>query len=84
MGYAYGAPFHPRAAYRWACEASVFLELGRRRTGGGRALYDVLLPRLVDRGFRIAVAGMTLPNDARAIQDSNLGPLPYQRSALTN
>ena len=64
VGYAYGARFHPRAAYRWACEVSVYLELGRRRTGGGRVLYDALLPRLIDRGFRIAVAGMTLPNDA--------------------
>ena len=64
VGYAYGTAFHPRAAYRWACEVSVYLELGRRRTGGGRALYDALLRRLTDRGFRIAIAGMTLPNDA--------------------
>lgn len=64
VGYAYGAPFHPRAAYRWACEVSVYLELGRRRTGGGRTLYDALLSQLTDRGFRIAVAGMTLPSDA--------------------
>jgi L-amino acid N-acyltransferase YncA len=63
-GYAYGAPFHTRAAYRWACQVSVYLELGRRRTGGGRALYTALLARLIDRGFRVAVAGMTLPNDA--------------------
>jgi phosphinothricin acetyltransferase len=64
VGYAYGGPFNPRAAYRWACEVSVYLELGRRRTGGGKTLYNVLLPRLVDRGFHIAVAGMTLPNEA--------------------
>ncbi len=64
VGYAYGTPFHSRAAYRWACEVSVYLELGRRRTGGGRALYDALLRRLTERGLRIAVAGMTLPNDA--------------------
>jgi L-amino acid N-acyltransferase YncA len=64
VGYAYGGPFHSRPAYRWACEVSVYLELGRRRTGAGRALYDELLTRLADRGFRVAVAGMTLPNDA--------------------
>jgi L-amino acid N-acyltransferase YncA len=64
VGYAYGGPFHSRAAYRWACEVSVYLELGRRRTGAGTALYDALLARLIDRGFRVAVAGMTLPNDA--------------------
>jgi L-amino acid N-acyltransferase YncA len=64
VGYAYGGPFHRRAAYRWACEVSAYLELGRRRTGGGRALYEALLTRLTERGFRMAVAGMTLPNEA--------------------
>jgi L-amino acid N-acyltransferase YncA len=64
VGYAYAGTFNPRAAYRWSCEVSVYLEHGRRRTGGGRALYEALLPRLVERGFRAAAAGMTLPNDA--------------------
>jgi phosphinothricin acetyltransferase len=64
VGYAYGALFNRRQAYRWVCEVSVYLELGRRRTGGGRALYEALLPLLVHRGYRVAVAGMTLPNDA--------------------
>jgi L-amino acid N-acyltransferase YncA len=64
VGYAYGAPIHARPAYRWACEVSVYIELGRRRTGGGRALYEALLSRLAERGFRVAIAGMTLPNDA--------------------
>ena len=66
VGYAYAGTFHPRAAYRWACEVSVYLEQGRRRTGGGRALYEVLLPHLTERGYRTAIAGMTLPNDASA------------------
>lgn len=64
VGYAYGGPFKARAAYRWSCEVSVYLEAGRRRTGGGRALYTALLARLAARGYRTAVAGMTLPNDA--------------------
>jgi phosphinothricin acetyltransferase len=64
VGYAYGGKFAPRAAYRWACEVSVYLELGRRRTGGGRMLYEALLARLTERGYRMAIAGMTLPNEA--------------------
>ena len=64
VGYAYGSPHKARPAYRWSCEVSVYLERGRRRTGGGRALYTELLDRLTARGFRSAVAGMTLPNDA--------------------
>jgi L-amino acid N-acyltransferase YncA len=73
VGYAYGGPYKERAAYRWACEVSVYLERGRRRTGGGRALYEQLLPRLVQRGFRTAVAGMTLPNDASVGMHRALG-----------
>jgi phosphinothricin acetyltransferase len=65
-GYAYGGAFAPRPAYRWSAEVSVYLELGRRRTGGGRALYEPLLARLQERGYRRALAGMTLPNDASA------------------
>jgi phosphinothricin acetyltransferase len=42
----------------------VYAELGRRRTGAGRVLYTALFARLVERGYRTAVAGMTLPNDA--------------------
>ena len=64
VGYAYGGPMKPRAAYRWSCEVSVYLEQGRRRTGAGRALYDVLLPHLTERGYRSAIAGMTVPNAA--------------------
>jgi phosphinothricin acetyltransferase len=64
VGYAYGGRHRARAAYRWACDVSVYLERGRRRTGGGRALYQTLFARLAERGFRTAIAGMTLPNDA--------------------
>jgi L-amino acid N-acyltransferase YncA len=64
VGYAYGRPFNARAAYRWTCEVSVYVDSTRRRSGAGRALYEALLARLVQRGFRTAVAGMTLPNDA--------------------
>jgi L-amino acid N-acyltransferase YncA len=66
VGYAYGGPHQKRAAYRFSCEVSVYVEQGRRRTGSGRALYDALLERLAARGYRMAVAGMTLPNDASA------------------
>jgi L-amino acid N-acyltransferase YncA len=64
VGYAYAGPFKARAAYRWACEVSVYLEHGRRRTGGGRALYEALFDRLRERGYLRLAAGLTLPNDA--------------------
>ncbi len=64
VGYAYGSPFRSRPAYQWSCEVSVYLERGRRRTGGGRALYEQLLARLSERGYRTAIGVMTLPNPA--------------------
>jgi phosphinothricin acetyltransferase len=64
VGYAYGGPFRSREAWQWSCEVSVYLQTGRRRSGGGRALYDALLERLTQRGYRTAIAVMTLPNAA--------------------
>jgi L-amino acid N-acyltransferase YncA len=64
VGYAYSGQLNRRPAYRWSCEVSIYLETGRRRTGAGRALYEALFERLAQRGYRTAVAGMTLPNEA--------------------
>lgn len=64
VGYAYGGPFNPRPGYRWSCLVSVYLERGRHRGGGGRALYQALFTRLAERGFRTVLAAMTLPNEA--------------------
>ncbi|MGY1637645.1 GNAT family N-acetyltransferase [Geodermatophilus sp. SYSU D00742] len=63
-GYAYGGPFMARAAYRWSVSVSVYTERGRRRPGAGRALYTALFDRLAARGYRMALAGIVLPNDA--------------------
>ncbi len=61
-GYAYGAPMHRRAAYRWSCEVSVYVAREHRGAGIGRALYEALFARLAERGYIRAIAGMTLPN----------------------
>jgi phosphinothricin acetyltransferase len=62
VGYAYGAPMNRRAAYRWSCEVSVYVARSHRGEGVGRALYEALFPRLAERGYLRAIAGMTLPN----------------------
>jgi len=64
VGYAYASAAKARAAYQWSCEVTVYLEAGRRRSGCGRALYTALFERLAERGFRQALAAMTLPNVA--------------------
>lgn len=73
VGYAYAGPFKERAAYRFACEVSVYLAMSSRGRGGGRRLYDALLDQLGDRGFRMAAAGVTQPNEASARLHAALG-----------
>ena len=72
-GYAYGARFAPRPAYRWACEVSVYLGTQHHGKGGGRMLYEALLERLSQRGYHLALGGMTLPNPASAALHRSLG-----------
>jgi len=64
LGYAYGCPHRERAAYRWATEVSVYVDPRHQRRGAGRALYEALFGLLADQGYRIALAGIALPNDA--------------------
>ena len=42
IGYAYASAFHPRRAYLWSAEATVYLERGVRGRGVGRLLYERL------------------------------------------
>lgn len=75
-GFAYGAPHRERAAYRWACEVSVYLDERARGRGVGRALYGELFARLADRGFRVILAGITLPNPASVALHESCGLRP--------
>ena len=63
-GYAYATPFHPRAAYRWSVEVSVYLAPDAHGRGVGKQLLRELLDRLGSLGFVNAFAGTTLPNPA--------------------
>jgi len=64
VGYAYATAFNERPAYRWSASVSVYIAEGARGQGVGRALYQALFERLRERGFRMACAGITLPNEA--------------------
>jgi phosphinothricin acetyltransferase len=64
VGYAYGGPFMTRPAYAWSTAVSVYVAQRRQRSGAGRGLYEALFERLTARGYRMALAGITLPNDA--------------------
>jgi L-amino acid N-acyltransferase YncA len=64
VGYAYATAFNERPAYRWSASVSVYVAEVARGQGVGRALYEALFDRLRERGFRMACAGITLPNEA--------------------
>ncbi len=79
--YAYAARFHPRAAYRWSAEVSVYLSEKSRGRGVGRRLMSEVLTRLQALGYVNAFAGVTLPNPASVRLFESLG---FEQIALQN
>jgi phosphinothricin acetyltransferase len=73
LGYAYACPHRERPAYRWAADVSVYVTDERRGEGLGRSLYQALFQRLRDQRFRVASAGITLPNEASVALHERLG-----------
>jgi L-amino acid N-acyltransferase YncA len=63
-GYAYAGRFSARSAYDWSVETSVYVDERARGHGVGRALYRALLAVLAAQGYRQAMAGIALPNQA--------------------
>jgi L-amino acid N-acyltransferase YncA len=73
VGYAYGGVHRTRRAYQWTAEVSAYVDRTAHRTGVGRELYTELFGRLRRRGFRLLVAGITLPNDASVRMHEAMG-----------
>ena len=63
-GYAYGHRFRPRAAYLHSIELSVYIDDRFTGRGIGTALYSILIPDIISKGFHAVIAGISLPNDA--------------------
>lgn len=64
VAYAYASPHRARAAYRWTVEVSIYVDPKSQRRGVARRLYEALFELLRRQRLRIALAGITLPNDA--------------------
>ena len=64
IGFAYATQHRARAAYRWAADTAIYVDRDRQGRGAGRRLYEALLELMRRQGLRIAVAGITTPNDA--------------------
>jgi L-amino acid N-acyltransferase YncA len=73
LGYAYACAHRERPAYRWATDVSVYVAEAQQRQGIGRALYEELFARLRLQRFRVACAGITLPNEASVVLHERLG-----------
>jgi phosphinothricin acetyltransferase len=82
VGFAYGSPHRERAAYRWACDVSVYIDARHHGRGIGRALYEQLFDRLRAQRIHVACAGITLPNEASVGLHESLGfePVGIYRS----
>ncbi len=76
VAFAYAGPHRERAAYRWATDVSVYVDSRFHRRGIGRRLYLALFELLERQGFRIACAGVTLPNAASVGLHESLGFTP--------
>ncbi len=62
VGYAKSTVWRERSAYAWTAEVGLYVDASAQGRGTGTALYEQLLGDLRMRGFRSAVAGITLPN----------------------
>jgi L-amino acid N-acyltransferase YncA len=76
IAYAYACPHRERHAYRWAADVSVYVADGCRGQGVGRRLYEALFKRLRAQRYRMACAGITLPNEASVALHESLGFVP--------
>lgn len=76
VGFAYGSQHRERASYRWATDVSVYVDRRAHRRGIGRQLYAALLETLARRGYYVACAGITLPNDASVALHESFGFVP--------
>lgn len=63
-GYAYASQYHPRAAYRWTAEVSIYIDKQYHGRGAGKILYQALFQILRLQGYYNAYACICLPNDA--------------------
>lgn len=61
-GYAYAGAFHPRAAYDWCCELSIYLDKDCERHGFGKNLYMAMEEKLKAMGVLNLYACIAVPD----------------------
>jgi len=73
LGYAFSTKWKSRSAYRFTVESSVYVAPKQRQKGVGTLLYSKLIESLKNEGFRIILAGISLPNDQSISFHEKLG-----------
>lgn len=63
IGYSYAGQFHPRAAYAWNAEMTIYLKHGIQRNGVGRQLYTMMENILREQGLLNLISVITKPVD---------------------
>ncbi|MBR3880864.1 MAG: N-acetyltransferase [Mailhella sp.] len=69
VGYAYASRFHPRAAYDWSAEVSIYVRKDTRGSGIGRRLYEALESALRSQNILSAYACIALAHEPNAYLD---------------
>jgi phosphinothricin acetyltransferase len=73
VGCSWGHAFRPKQAYDTTVETSVYLAHDAIGRGLGTQLYEALFERLRGHDLRIAIAGITLPNEASVALHKRFG-----------
>lgn len=62
IGFAKASAWKTRKAYTWTVESGIYLVEGTHGKGVGRRLYESLFEVLEVQGYRIVLAGVSVPN----------------------
>ena len=73
IGFAKASAWKTRKAYTWTVEAGIYLVEGAQGKGMGRALYESLFSILRAQGYRIVLAGVSVPNPASERLHESMG-----------
>jgi phosphinothricin acetyltransferase len=73
IGYAGTHGFRDKAAYGTTVETTIYCDPSRTRSGLGTALYEALFAAVSGEDLRMAVAGITLPNEASVALHERFG-----------
>lgn len=73
VGFAYVAPFRPKAAYRYTVEDTIYLAPAAQGRGVGRALLTALLSRAEEAGARQVIAVIASSAESSLVLHERLG-----------